>query len=108
MLDAAGVLKSAVLNKTGASSTAIVAAVSGKRFRVISLVLSASGAATVTVEDEDGNDLIGPIHLAANSQVVLPGDGLGWNETATANKALHLLSSAAVTIGGAIRYQEIL
>lgn len=106
MTDAAGVIKFLPINKASSGSSLIVPAVTSKRLRVLGLVLNNSGSpTTVTVEDEDGNDVIGPIYLVQGATVVLPTNGIGYGDADT-GKALHLNSAAAVQIGGAIAYQE--
>ena len=106
MYDSTGPLKFANVDESAAASTAIIAAVTGKKIRILGLVLVAAGAVDVTIEDEDGGNLIGLMSLAANGSVVLPVSGVGYQET-PAGKALHLLLGGAVQVGGSIDYQEI-
>jgi hypothetical protein len=97
------------VNKNTASSTAIIAAQSGKVIRILGLQLIAAGDVTVTIEDEDGTDLIGPMALCATGGfcfVPIP-DDLVYDrcyQQAPSGKAVHLLLSAAVQVGGAIQY----
>ena len=104
--DANGPIKFAAISETTAASNEIVAAVTGKRIRILGIVLSAADAVTATIEDEDGNDLIGPLDITADAPIVLPVSGIGYQQT-PATKALHLLLGGAVAVGGCITYQEI-
>lgn len=104
---ATGPVKYAVVNTSTAASNEIVAAVSGKKLRILGLVLLSAGAVDITIEDEDGTDLIGLLPVAAaDSALVLPVCELGYQET-PAGKALHMLLSGAVQTGGSVVYQEI-
>jgi len=101
-----GPTKYANINESTAASNEIVAAVSGKKIRILAMMVIAAGDVNLTVEDEDGNDLIGLCEIAEAGGFVLPLNEAGWQE-APAGKALHLLSSAAVQVGGCITYQEV-
>jgi len=105
LVDATGPIKYAVINQSAAASNEIVAAVTNRNIRIIGITLVAAGAVSVTIEDEDGVDLIGLIALAANQHYVLPVHGLGYQQTAR-GKALHMLLGGAVQVGGSITYQE--
>lgn len=98
---------SAAINETTAASNEIVAAVADKKFRVKAFSVICDGAATLTIEDEDGTDCAGPYYLAANGGWVLPWSPGQYCATGTANKALHLLSSAAVNCGGQVTYELV-
>jgi len=100
-----GPVKYANINVSAATSNEIVAAVAEKQIRVLGMFVYAASAVTVTVEDEDGTDLIGPTALGdSGSGWVLPPHELGHQEAPT-GKALHLLLSAAVQVGGCVIYQ---
>jgi hypothetical protein len=99
----------ACVSKSSADSTAIVAAVAGKQIRILGLQLIAADDVTVTIEDSDGTNLIGPMAIVANGGFAFPpmADNLlhgGHYAEAPVGKALHLLLSAAVQVGGAIQY----
>lgn len=95
----------ACVSKATADSTAIISAVSGKRITILGVQLVAAGDVTVTIEDSDGNDLIGPMALSANGGFVFPPVPFERQyQTAPIGKAVHLLLSAAVQVGGAIQY----
>jgi len=104
----------------GAPGTdALVAAVSGKKIRILALFLKATSATanniylgTTTDTDVLGNSG-NPIPLAVDadgdndSGFVLPWNPGGWTETSTANEALNLYSSAAQDIVYALTYIEV-
>jgi len=104
--DAAGAIKHANVNENTAASNSIVAAVTDRSIRILSIALIAASDVTVTLEDEDGTDLIGPMAIPGNGGFVLPFNVGGWQQTPE-GKALHLLLSAANQVGGSITYQEI-
>lgn len=81
----------------------IVAAVTGKRIRVLSYVLSASAA--VNAKWQSGStDKTGLLYFAAAGYgAVAPFNEQGWFETA-AGEALNLNLSGAVTVGGHVSY----
>lgn len=97
--------KNIALTHGGATTTTLVAAAAGKRLRVVSIVANSSQTVTLTVEDTDGTDLIGPCPVAANYGLTLPESSNGWAETAD-GKGLALASSGAANIGGVLLYQE--
>ncbi len=83
----------------------LVAAVTGKKIRVIALVLVASGGAnTVALEsDASGTALTGRMDIIDNGQLVLPYNPAGWCETATA-KLLNLELSTNTSVAGVLDY----
>ena len=99
------------VNVSDADSNEVIAAVVGKSIRILGLQLIAAGDVTVTLEDEDGNNLIGPMALAINGGFVFPPVAdipvvrtRNCYCDVAAGKAVHLLLSAAVQVGGAIQY----
>lgn len=97
----------AVQAATGGDNT-LVAAVAGKRIRVLALVLVASGGANnVRLESgAGGTALTGVMNLAANDQLVLQFNGAGWCETAV-GALLNLELSAATAVAGLLDYVEV-
>ena len=99
-------------------TTAMVAAVSGKKIRGLALALFATSA-TVTniyVANDDNNilgDSSNPIPLATDADgdnsagFVLPWNPGGWFQTDTANEALNLILSAAQDVVYALTYIEV-
>lgn len=98
------VLRVAVAATTLGNNT-LVAAVTGKKVRVLALALVASGGAnTVRLEsDADGTALTGQMDLVSDGQLVLPWNPAGWCETA-ASKLLNLELSAGTAVAGVLAY----
>lgn len=94
----------AIAAATGGDNT-LVAGVVGKKIRVLSLVLVASGGAnSVRLESAAGGTaLTGVMDLGADGQLILPYNPAGWCETAAA-ALLNLELSAATAVGGTLGY----
>jgi hypothetical protein len=90
---------------SSAASLDLVAAVSGKRIRLIALVLATSGAGTVvfnSASTEQGRVTF----KAADPSLVLPNNPDGWIETAAGEK-LNIGNAGTLTITGFAVYVEI-
>lgn len=95
-----------VTSAAGGDVTAI-AAVTGKKLRLLGLVLSAPGGAnSVRIESSTTSRLIEQIDLADNETVVLPFTPIGWGET-VAGELMNLEISAATLVTAAIVYVEV-
>lgn len=104
--NAASPLRSAISAATSGNNT-IVAAVAGKKIRVLAMSLSFSGTVNAKFQSgASGTDKTGLFYGVANTQVVLPYNKLGWFETA-AGALLNLNLSGAVAVGGVIDYIEV-
>ena len=92
---------------TGGDNT-LVAAVTAKKIRVLSVVLVASGGANTVAFESDaaGTALTGDMDIAADGQLVLPLNGFGWFET-VAGELLNLELANATAVAGALVYEEI-
>jgi len=99
-------------------TTAMVAAVAGKKIRVLALQLIATSATVTNIYiANDDNDLIGnaanPIPMATDADgdniagIVMPWNPGGWFETDTVNEALNLILSAAQDVIYALTYIEV-
>lgn len=102
-----GPVKRAAVAAAAAGNNTLVAAVTGKSLRVMSLALVATGGAnTVRLEsDADGTALTGQMNLAADGQLVLPYNPAGWVAT-VAGELLNLELSAATAVAGVLTYVE--
>jgi hypothetical protein len=100
-------VKRAVVNHGSSGDNTIVAAVTGKKLRVLSGYVHAAGAVLVRFESgAGGTALTGQMSLAANAGVDLPYDPLGHFETA-AGQLLNLELGSGVNVSGWINYIEV-
>lgn len=87
-----------------ASTTAILGAVSGIRYKVLGGAFGAGSAASFGFYA--GTSVIcGPFYLAANENIVLPYNEVGYCQTSQA-QALNGWETAAATITGVLIYVE--
>ena len=100
-------VKRASVSAASSGDNTLVAAVTGKKIKVLSLVLCAASAVTVALESgASGTALTGDMSLTANDlKVVFPPSepGYHWVETA-AGALLNLELSSAVQVSGCIVY----
>ena len=107
-------MKYAVVNASASGSSTIVAAVANKRIRVLSYVIIAAGAVTVTWRSVDSasgyvTSISGAMALAANGGVSpaagqsVPAGLIGQFET-NQGEELAINLSAAVSVAGHITY----
>lgn len=99
--------KYAVIDGATSGNNTLVAAVSGKKIRIISLILIASGDVTVRFESgANGTAMSGQMNVAEKGGLVLPFSPVGWGETAS-NTLLNLELSGAVSVDGMLVYVEV-
>jgi len=98
------VTKTAFVNPSTATDTAVVAAITGKSIRVHAVATVAGGANNLLFKSGT-TALCGTMALAANGGFVLPYNEAGWFVTA-ASEALNLTTSAAVATGATVVYSE--
>lgn len=100
-------IKYAAIDAAVSGDNTLLAAVTSKKIRVLSLFLVAAGTVTVRFESgAGGTALTGQMNLIANTGFVLPFNPGGWFETAS-NTLLNLELSAAVSVDGCISYIEV-
>lgn len=100
-------IKRAKIDAASSGNNTLVAAVSGKKIRVLSVFLVAAGAVNARFEsDADGTALSGQMNLTTNSGFSLGYNPLGWFETAE-GELLNLELSSAVSVDGALTYEEV-
>lgn len=89
---------------TSGDNTLLAAQGPGKKIRVLSVFLVASGAVNVRFESAaSGTALTGQMNCAANGGFVLPYNEFGWFET-LANELLNLELSGATSVDGGFSY----
>lgn len=99
--------KFAIIDCSTSGNNTILAAVTSKKIRVLSLFLVAAGTVVTRFEGgADGTALTGQMNLVANTGFVLPFNPLGWFETAVTT-LLNLELSAAVSVDGCLCYVEV-
>ena len=98
------VLSAVVAASTGGDNT-LVLAVTGKKIRVIALVMVASGGANSARLESgaSGTALTGVMDIVDNGQLILPWNPAGWCETA-ASALLNLELSAGTSVAGVLNY----
>lgn len=100
-------IKYAVIDHAGSGDNTLVAAVTGKRIRVLSYALVAAAAVTVRFESgASGTALTGQMSLAANGGVSAAFNEGGWFQTA-AGSLLNLELGGAVSVDGHLSYIEV-
>ena len=100
-------VKWATVAASTSGNNTIVAAVSGKKIRVLQAELVANGTVNVKWQSgASGTDKTGLAYMVVNSGYVLPYSPIGWFETA-ASTLLNLNLSAAIAVGGVIAYVEV-
>lgn len=99
--------KFAAIDVAASGDNTLVAAVTGKKLRVLSLALVAAGAVVARLESgAGGTALTGQMTLGANGILVLPFNPEGWFETA-AGALLNLELGGAVSVDGSLSYVEV-
>jgi len=99
--------KFAIIDAATSGDNTLVAAVSGKKIRVVSVVLIASAAVNVRFESgASGTALTGQMNLTTNSGFAPGFIPIGHFETAT-NTLLNLELSSANSVDGWITYIEV-
>ena len=99
-------VRSAIANPSTATTTQLVAAVAGKKYRVVALAIVSTIANNVNLESST-TDITAVFPLGANGGIVLPYNEHGWCETAV-GEALQVTTTAATATGVHVRYVEIL
>lgn len=90
-----------------ATDNTIVAAVAGKRIRVLGFGIVAAGAVTVAFESSTTSALTGVMSLAANGDLSLTAENpLGLFETVAA-ELLNMTLGGAVQVSGWLTYQLV-
>lgn len=100
-------VKFAVIDAAANGNNTVVAAVTGRKIRVLAFVLVAAGTVTTRFESAaDGTALTGQMTMAVNSVISVPYNPAGWFETAAA-QLLNLELSAGVSVDGMLTYVEV-
>lgn len=99
--------KFAAIDAATSGDNTIVAGVTDKKIRVLSLFLVSAGTVNARFESgASGTALTGQMNLVANSGFTLPFNPAGWFETA-ASALLNLELSGAISVDGCLTYVEV-
>lgn len=99
--------KYAAISASSSGDNTLVAAVSGKKIRVLACVLMSAGTVTATFKSANGGTSIsGAYPFIAQAGLVMPFSEGGWMET-VAGQLLNLSLNGAVAVTGNLVYQEI-
>lgn len=99
--------KFAKVTASSSGATQVVAAVSSKKIRVLSISIVCNGAVNVKFQSHvTPTDISGLHYFAANGGMVMPYNKVGWFET-VAGEALDINLSGAVAVGGTVTYVEV-
>tara|TARA_R100001086_G_scaffold246499_1_gene178820 strand:- start:1479 stop:1832 length:354 start_codon:yes stop_codon:yes gene_type:complete len=101
-------VKRAVIDAATNGNNTLVAAVTGKKIRVLAAFFTMTGTA-VTIRFEDGaggTALTGQMGPTAGQTIVLPFNPVGWFETSDAT-LLNLELSDAQSVDGSLVYIEV-
>ena len=99
--------KYVIIDGATSGDNTILAAVTSKKIRVLSLFLVAAGTVNVRFESGTGGTaLTGQMNLVANTGFALPYNPAGWFETAS-NTLLNMELSAAISCDGCLTYIEV-
>lgn len=96
----------AVINAAANDDNEIVAAVSGKKIRVLTYTFQAANPVNATWKSGSSTNLSGALPQTANTGISTTFCPIGHFETAS-GQALNLYLSAAVQVSGHITYVEV-
>lgn len=99
--------KFAVIDAASSGDNTLVAAVAGKKIRVLAMVIDAAGAVNIRLESgASGTAMTGQMSMTNGTSLVWPFNPVGWMETA-AGSLLNLELSGAVSVDGCLVYIEV-
>jgi hypothetical protein len=104
--------KFANISAASSGDNTLVAAVTSKKIRILSLFLMSAGTVNAYIRDDSGTpvnlmgDATNKFVLEATAGFVLPFSPIGWQET-TSGEGLQLNLSAAIAVVGSIAYVEV-
>lgn len=100
-------VKYAVIDDALSPDNTIVAAVAGKKIRVLQVFMIASAAVTVRFESgAGGTALTGQAQITDNGGFVMPFSEIGWFETGV-GALLNLELSGTISVDGVLAYIEV-
>jgi len=103
-------VKRAAIAAASSGNNTLVAAVAGKKIRVVSIAFIAAGAVSLYFDSASGVIFGGSTNkmaFAANGGICLPHNQHGWFQTSAVNEDLRVNLSGAVAISGGLTYIEV-
>lgn len=98
--------KYAVISGNTSGNNTLVAAVTGKKIRVLAASFQAAGAVAMTLQSGAGGTAVsGAMTMATGVPVMWPFQRQGWCETA-AGALLNMALGGAVQVSGVLVYEE--
>lgn len=98
--------KFAAINTSSSGDNTVVAAVAGKKIRVLAYLVGVSATQQLTWKSGAGTSLAGQLSFAQYGGVSAPLNQIGWFETAVGEPLVLNLGQAALT-GGHLTYIEV-
>jgi len=106
-MHATGPVKYAAISGATSGNNTLVAAVTARKIRVLSIYFICAAAVDVRFEDgADGTALSGVMSFPANGGIALAHNETGWFETSLAT-LLNMELGGAVQVSGGLKYQEV-
>lgn len=101
-------VKFAKISAASSGDNTLVAAVTGKKIRVLAALINMVGTAVAIKfqSDSSGTDLTGALAVAQNGSISFPFSPVGHFESAK-SKLLNLNLGGAQTVAGYLAYQEV-
>ena len=100
-------IKYAVIDAATSGNNTLVAAVAGKKIRILAVFMIAAGTVIARFESAaDGTAMSGQMNLAITSGFCLPFSEAGWGET-VAGDLLNLELGGAVSVDGMLVYKLV-
>ena len=96
-------LNNASISGAAAADLTVIAAVTGKTYKVFQLHLVAAGAATIQFKDGASNLLSGIETLTTGVPLILPNTGVPWFVTTSGNA--FIINQSAVQVSGSCQYE---
>lgn len=99
-------VKRVTYSKATAAAADVIAAVTGKKIRVVAMHIQSAAAETVLLRTGTSADVTGVMSLATGVPLVLPLNPAGWFET-VAGEALRATHGSTNQVSGSICYVEV-
>lgn len=92
------------INVSASGATLVIPGLSNHVVRIMGFLVVAAAAVTVSFQDEDANQVIGPMAFADNGGAA-PSSSRGLGETSTPGVGVEIVLSGSVQVGGSVCYE---